>query len=68
MIDLLVERTNRALSQKQMAEAIGVTRRVYATAEAGTRVPRGANALAFARFFNADVADVFPPQRDREAA
>lgn len=68
MIDLLVERTNRGLSQEQMASTIGVTRRVYQAAEARTSVPRGRNALAFAAFFHCEVAALFPPQREREAA
>lgn len=66
-INLLAERKNRGLSQHEMARRIGVTRRVYQAAEAGTRQPRGENALAFARFFGRDVTDLWPID-DREAA
>ena len=68
MIDLLVERTNRGLTQAEMADAIGVTRRVYGAAEIGTRVPRGRNALRFAQFFRCEVSDVFPPSREEGLA
>lgn len=64
MIDLLKERTNRGLSQEEMAAEIGVTRRVYQGAESGTRVPRGENAVAFADYFNLKVTDLWPVDRE----
>lgn len=67
-VDLLLERTNRGLSQEAMAKEIGVTRRVYQAAEQGTRVPRGHNARRFAHFFRCDIADIFPPRRQLEEA
>ena len=63
MINLLDHRTNLGLSQEQMAERIGVTRRVYQGAETGERVPRGQNALAFARHFDCKVTDLWPLER-----
>lgn len=65
---LLNERRNLGLSQAQMAAHIGVTRRVYQGAETGKHEPLGENALAFARYFDCAVTDLWPIDEHAEAA
>lgn len=59
MIDLRAERLNRGKSQREMAEIIGVTRRVIQRAEDGSR-PDLPNALLIAEYFGVRVTDIWP--------
>ncbi|HYI79984.1 MAG TPA: helix-turn-helix transcriptional regulator [Thermoleophilaceae bacterium] len=59
MVNLLAERKNRGLSQQEMADKIGVTRRVWAGAETGESEPRGRNARKIADFLELQVTDIW---------
>lgn len=65
---LLNERRNLGITQAQMAARIGVTRRVYQGAETGGHEPRGENAVAFARYFECAVTDLWPLDEHSAAA
>jgi transcriptional regulator with XRE-family HTH domain len=68
VIDLRAERINRGKSQREMADACGVTRRVIQRAERGSR-PDPANALKIAQFLQRQVTDIWPlPDGDKAAA
>jgi DNA-binding XRE family transcriptional regulator len=60
MVNLLAERKDRGLSQRAMADLVGVTRRVWAAAERGEVEPRGTSARKIAEFFNVKVTDIWP--------
>ena len=47
------------MSQNDMAEAIGVTRKTINTIEVGRFVPSTIIALKIARYFNAPVEEIF---------
>ncbi|GJM10796.1 MAG: transcriptional regulator [Lysobacteraceae bacterium] len=54
-----VFRAEHRLSQADLAEAIGVSRKTINTIETGRFVPSTIIALRLARFFNAPVEDIF---------
>jgi putative transcriptional regulator len=56
---LKVERAKRNLTQEQLAELLGVTRKTINTIETGRFVPSTALALRLARVFGVRVEDLF---------
>ncbi len=54
-----VFRAEHRMSQADLAEAIGVTRKTINTIEVGKFVPSTIIALRIARFFKAPVEDIF---------
>jgi len=54
-----VFRAEHRLSQAELAEAIGVSRKTISTIEVGRFVPSTIIALKIARYFEASVEDVF---------
>ncbi len=54
-----VYRAEHRISQSELAEKIGVTRKTISTIEVGRFVPSTVIALKLARFFNAPVEDIF---------
>jgi putative transcriptional regulator len=54
-----VYRAEHRISQGQLAEKIGVTRKTISTIEVGRFVPSTVIALKIARFFNVPVEDIF---------
>jgi putative transcriptional regulator len=56
---LKVERAKRNLTQEQLAELAGVTRKTINTIESGRFVPSTVLALKLARVFHARVEDLF---------
>lgn len=54
-----VFRAEHRLSQSDLAEAIGVTRKTISTIEVGRFVPSTIIALKIARYFKAPVEDIF---------
>ncbi len=54
-----VFRAEHRLSQAELAEAIGVSRKTISTIEVGRFVPSTVIALKIARHFNVPVEDVF---------
>lgn len=54
-----VFRAEHRMSQNDLAEAIGVTRKTINTIEVGRFVPSTIIALKIARYFNAPVEEIF---------
>jgi putative transcriptional regulator len=54
-----VYRAERRISQAELAEAIGVSRKTISTIEVGRFVPSTAIALRIARYFGVPVEDIF---------
>lgn len=54
-----VLRAEKRMSQSDLAEAIGVSRKTISTIEVGRFVPSTVIALKLARFFDVRVEDVF---------
>ncbi len=54
-----VYRAEHRLSQSDLAERIGVTRKTISTIEVGRFVPSTVIALKIARYFNVPVEDIF---------
>ncbi len=54
-----VFRAEHRLSQGDLADAIGVSRKTISTIEVGRFVPSTVIALKLARFFNAPVEEIF---------
>lgn len=54
-----VFRAEHRMSQADLAEAIGVTRKTINTIEVGKYVPSTIIALKMARYFNAPVEEIF---------
>jgi len=54
-----VYRAEHRLSQEELADAIGVTRKTISTIEVGRFVPSTIIALKIARHFNVPVEDIF---------
>jgi transcriptional regulator with XRE-family HTH domain len=65
-MDLRAERLNRGLTLEEMAERVGVTRRVLQAAEGGQQ-PRPGNALKIADFLGCQVTDVWPIEPESTA-
>ncbi|MDI6871196.1 MAG: helix-turn-helix transcriptional regulator [Bacillota bacterium] len=64
----LIETRRRAgLSQKDVAEAVGISRSFYTLIERGTRNPSLPVALRIARFFGADTRQLFCQSAARPA-
>lgn len=63
---LLVDRTNRGLSQQGMADLIGVGVDVIRGIEATGKRPRLANALTIAGFYDLTVVEAWPIEDDAE--
>lgn len=61
-----LDRENRGLSQKGMADLMGVTEDVVRSLEAG-RLPQPANRLKVAEFYKTTITDLWPLD-DRAAA
>ena len=60
-------RTERRISQEELAKAIGVTRKTINTIETGKYVPSTILALKIARYFNAPVEAIFELNENNEA-
>ena len=54
-----VERAKRNLTQEELAEQIGVTRKTINTIENGKFIPSTVLAIRLARFFNIQVEELF---------
>lgn len=54
-----VLRAEQRMSQGELADAIGVSRKTISTVEVGRFVPSTVIALKIARYFNVSVEDVF---------
>jgi putative transcriptional regulator len=54
-----VYRAEHRISQSELAEKIGVTRKTISTIEVGRFVPSTVIALKLSRFFNVPVEDIF---------
>ena len=54
-----VFRAEHRMSQSDLADAIGVTRKTISTIEVGRFVPSTVIALKIARYFNAPVEEIF---------
>jgi len=54
-----VFRAEHRMSQGELADAIGVSRKTISTIEVGRFVPSTVIALKLARFFNAPVEEIF---------
>ncbi len=54
-----VFRAEHRISQGELANAIGVSRKTISTIEVGRYVPSTVIALKLARFFNASVEEIF---------
>lgn len=54
-----VFRAERRISQAELAEAIGVSRKTISTIEVGRFVPSTIIALKIARYFSVQVEDIF---------
>jgi len=54
-----VFRAEHRISQGELADAIGVSRKTISTIEVGRFVPSTVIALKLARFFNAPVEEIF---------
>ena len=54
-----VFRAEHRLSQSDLAEAIGVSRKTISTVEVGRFIPSTIIALKIARYFNVPVEDIF---------
>lgn len=65
-LTLLSRRLEAGLSQREMAEAIGVSRRVYQHAERGG-TPRGIHAVKFSDYYGLPVTDLFYPELEAAA-
>lgn len=59
-----VYRAEHRMSQADLAEKIGVTRKTISTIEVGRFVPSTVIALKIAKFFGAPVEDIFQLQDD----
>lgn len=52
-------RTERGVTQEQLAEAVGVTRQTVISIEKGNYTPSVALALRISKYFNVIVEDIF---------
>lgn len=59
-INLKAERLNRGLSQRAMAEEIGITQAILVGVEAEGRRPQPAHAKKIADYFGVRVTDLWP--------
>lgn len=63
-----VYRAEHRLSQRDLAERIGVTRKTISTIEVGRFVPSTVIALKIARYFGVPVEDIFSLNDDVDAS
>ena len=56
------------LSQRKLAEAIGISYRNYQYLEAGVSKPNVETAIAIAHFLNSDVIKLFGPQQEQNSS
>lgn len=62
-----VFRAEHRMSQGELAEAIGVSRKTISTIEVGRFVPSTVIALKIARYFDAPVEEIFSLKSEQEA-
>ena len=57
--NIKLERLSKQLSQKQVAEKLGIKTQSYCTYESGLTIPTNENLLKLSLFFNLSLDDLF---------